>query len=148
MSQICESRLSIFQIRNEQSKICQRLVNFCQSGEISPNLVTLLVPPTHTRISLTRTNEQTNTQTHALWFSLNWAANSHSHSMPHVKQEVLVGPFLNCAALSYARTRRSKIFKINFFYLIQKSVLAPILSEEDAGSLFFLLEIKSSSEIN
>ena len=30
------------QIRNKQSKICQRLVNFCQSGEISPNLVTLL----------------------------------------------------------------------------------------------------------
>ena len=24
------------------SKICQRLVNFCQSGDISPNLVTLV----------------------------------------------------------------------------------------------------------
>ena len=29
------------QIRNELSKVCQRLVNFCQSGENSPNLVTL-----------------------------------------------------------------------------------------------------------
>ena len=29
------------QIRNKLSKICQRLVNSCQSGEILPNLVTL-----------------------------------------------------------------------------------------------------------
>ena len=36
MKQIC-------QIRNKPSKNCQRLVKFCQSGEISPNLVTLLV---------------------------------------------------------------------------------------------------------
>ena len=34
MKQIC-------QIRNKPSKNCQRLVKFCQSGEISPNLVTL-----------------------------------------------------------------------------------------------------------
>ena len=30
------------QIRKKHSKICQKLVNFCQSGEISPNLVTLI----------------------------------------------------------------------------------------------------------
>ena len=41
MSQICQSRLSICQKRNKLSKNCQRLVNFCQSGKISPNLVTL-----------------------------------------------------------------------------------------------------------
>ena len=40
LSQICLSRFSILP-NNEKSKICQRLVIFCQSGEISPNLVTL-----------------------------------------------------------------------------------------------------------
>ena len=35
-SQIC-------QIRYKKSKNCKRLVNFCQSGEISPNLVTLIL---------------------------------------------------------------------------------------------------------
>ena len=38
MSQIIGS--AICQIRNKLSKICQILVNFWQSGEISPNLVT------------------------------------------------------------------------------------------------------------
>ena len=34
---------SVFcQIGNKLSKICQRLVNFCQSGKISPNLITLI----------------------------------------------------------------------------------------------------------
>ena len=41
MSQICPSRLNIFP-QKKLSKICRRLVNFCQSGKISPNLVTLL----------------------------------------------------------------------------------------------------------
>ena len=36
MSQICQTRLSIL------PKICLRLVNFCRSSEISPNLVTLI----------------------------------------------------------------------------------------------------------
>ena len=31
------------QIRNKLSKFCQRLINFCQSGEFSPNLVSLVV---------------------------------------------------------------------------------------------------------
>ena len=44
MSQISQS-----QLRNKLSKICQRLVNFCQSGEISPNLVTL--PIIHVSVS-------------------------------------------------------------------------------------------------
>ena len=34
--------LIIFQIQNNLAKISQRLWNFCQSGEISPNLFTLL----------------------------------------------------------------------------------------------------------
>ena len=42
MSQNCQSRLSILPVRNKPPKICQRLVNFCQSGQISPNLVTLV----------------------------------------------------------------------------------------------------------
>ena len=32
---------ALCQMRNKLSKICQRLVNVCQSGKISPNLVTL-----------------------------------------------------------------------------------------------------------
>ena len=32
-------------IRNKPLKICQRLFQFCQSGKISPNLVTLVVGP-------------------------------------------------------------------------------------------------------
>ena len=42
MKQVCQSRLSICQIRNKPLKICQRLANFYKSGEISPNLVTLI----------------------------------------------------------------------------------------------------------
>ena len=41
MSRIC-------QIRNKLSKICQILVNFCQSGEILPTLVTLVYQRTPT----------------------------------------------------------------------------------------------------
>ena len=42
MSQICQSRLSILPNKNKLSNFCQRLVNFCQSGKISPNLVILI----------------------------------------------------------------------------------------------------------
>ena len=41
MSQFCQNRLSICEIRNKLTKFWQKLVNFRQSGEISPNLVTL-----------------------------------------------------------------------------------------------------------
>ena len=41
MSQKYQVGSAISQIRNKTLKICQRLVNFCQSGKISPNLVTL-----------------------------------------------------------------------------------------------------------
>ena len=41
MSQIAIVGLAFCQIRNKLSKIYQRLVNICQIGEISPNLVTL-----------------------------------------------------------------------------------------------------------
>ena len=41
MSQFCQSRFAILtNFKNKLSKFCQILVNFCQSGEISPNLVT------------------------------------------------------------------------------------------------------------
>ena len=33
---------SFFQILKEPHKNCQRILKFCQSGEISPNLVTLV----------------------------------------------------------------------------------------------------------
>ena len=36
-------RLTFSQILNKPSKICPRLLKLCQSGEISPNLVTLFV---------------------------------------------------------------------------------------------------------
>ena len=43
MYQIFQSRLKrLCQIQNKLSEICQRIVKFCQSGEISPNLVTLV----------------------------------------------------------------------------------------------------------
>ena len=38
----CQSRFKCGQILNKPSKICPRLLKLCQSGEISPNLVTLL----------------------------------------------------------------------------------------------------------
>ena len=41
MSQICQNWLAFCQIRKKHTKIDQKLVNFCQSGEILPNLVTL-----------------------------------------------------------------------------------------------------------
>ena len=41
MFQICQSRPIILKKRNKLLKNCQRLVKFCQIGEISPNLVTL-----------------------------------------------------------------------------------------------------------
>ena len=40
------------QIRNKPSKIGQQLVNFCQSGEILPNLVTLVVGKVHRPIEV------------------------------------------------------------------------------------------------
>ena len=40
-SQIAKEGAAFCQIRNNPFKNCQRLVNFCQSGKISPNLVTL-----------------------------------------------------------------------------------------------------------
>ena len=33
---------AFYQIRNKPSKFCQRFLYFCQSGKISPNLITLL----------------------------------------------------------------------------------------------------------
>ena len=44
---VCQSRLHILPNFNNPSLIAQRLLNCCQSGEISPNLVTLLpsLPP-------------------------------------------------------------------------------------------------------
>ena len=38
---ICKTKFKFCQILNRGFKNCQRLVQFCQSGEISPNLVTL-----------------------------------------------------------------------------------------------------------
>ena len=42
MSQICQSDSAFCQIRNKPSTFWKQFVNFCQRGEISPNLVTLL----------------------------------------------------------------------------------------------------------
>ena len=42
MSQICQSRLSILPNKKLTAKNLPRLVNFCQNGEISTNLVTLM----------------------------------------------------------------------------------------------------------
>ena len=40
-SQIAKVCYAFCQIRNKPSKICLTLLNFCQNGKISPNLVTL-----------------------------------------------------------------------------------------------------------
>ena len=41
ISKIAKVDSAFCQVRNKLSKICQRLVNVCKSGEFSPNLVTL-----------------------------------------------------------------------------------------------------------
>ena len=43
MSLIAKVGSAFCQIRNKPSKIWQRLLNFCQRGEILPNLVTLVI---------------------------------------------------------------------------------------------------------
>ena len=43
MSQLAIVGSAFCQKRNKPPKVCQKLVNFCQSGEISPNLVTLVL---------------------------------------------------------------------------------------------------------
>ena len=45
---------ALCQIRDKPSKICQRLVNFCQSVKNLPNLVTLM--PSHLDLRLFRTD--------------------------------------------------------------------------------------------
>ena len=42
MQKFCQVDSTFCQIRNKPSKICRRLLKFCQNGEISPNLVTLM----------------------------------------------------------------------------------------------------------
>ena len=37
-------------MQNKLSKNCQRLLKFCQSGEILPNLVTLIISQCHKQI--------------------------------------------------------------------------------------------------
>ena len=79
---------AIYKVKYKPSKICQRFVNFCQSGEISPNLVTL--DPTHSVSGPGYFLFRSKDLMMEVWMLLA-EVRVHEHGWPHNSQTVGVG---------------------------------------------------------
>ena len=107
MSQMCQSRLSIIQIRNKLLKIYQTLVNFCQSGYFSPNLVTLVSnPSTFLTLSFSLTFSYKFPHSHSLAHSLFHSIETLFHSF------VMLPSHLPNSSLPYSVTRKNRQMSI------------------------------------